>query len=52
VVLDLRLADSVVCLDGGKIIMSGDPETVARHPAVLEAYLGPAWATPATEVTP
>jgi len=50
--LVLRLADSVVCLDGGKIIMSGDPETVARHPAVLEAYLGPAWATPATEVTP
>jgi branched-chain amino acid transport system permease protein len=34
------LAERLICLDRGKVIASGLPETVRRAPAVIEAYLG------------
>ena len=35
-----RLADRVSVLVSGRIIASGDPQTVRRHPEVMVAYLG------------
>jgi branched-chain amino acid transport system ATP-binding protein len=35
-----RLADRVSVLVGGRLIASGDPDTVRRHPEVMAAYLG------------
>jgi branched-chain amino acid transport system ATP-binding protein len=35
-----RLADRVSVLVGGRIIASGAPDTVRRHPEVMAAYLG------------
>lgn len=49
VVMDL--ADRVLCLDFGQPLVTGTPEEVQQHPAVLEAYLGGGATTP-TAPTP
>lgn len=36
----LPLADRIVCLDAGKVLASGSPETVRGNPLVIAAYLG------------
>ena len=36
----MDLSDHITVLDFGKKIAEGDPEAVAEHPAVVEAYLG------------
>jgi branched-chain amino acid transport system ATP-binding protein len=36
----MQLADIVVVMDEGKVLMKGTPEEVRKHEGVLEAYLG------------
>ena len=36
----MRLSDSVLVLDQGRVLMSGSPQEVTRDPRVIEAYLG------------
>jgi branched-chain amino acid transport system ATP-binding protein len=38
--LVLDLADRIAVLDFGRKVVEGDPDAVATHPAVLEAYIG------------
>jgi branched-chain amino acid transport system permease protein len=38
--LVMSLCERVIVLDSGNVIAAGGPAEVARHPAVLEAYLG------------
>ena len=38
----MGLSDHVAVLNFGRLIASGDPATVRRHPAVIDAYLGAA----------
>ncbi|MCB1739944.1 MAG: ABC transporter ATP-binding protein [Gammaproteobacteria bacterium] len=40
--LVMGVCDSITVLNSGRKIASGDPRTVSRHPAVIEAYLGTA----------
>src|SRR5690606_27592709 len=34
------VADRLVALDQGRVIASGEPDEVLRHPEVVESYLG------------
>ena len=36
----LPLADRIVCLDAGRVLASGSPDTVRGNPLVIAAYLG------------
>jgi branched-chain amino acid transport system ATP-binding protein len=36
----VQVVERLVCLDAGKVIAEGDPETVMRDSAVVDAYLG------------
>ena len=36
----LQAIDRLVCLDGGRVIADGDPQTVMKSAAVIDAYLG------------
>lgn len=36
----VRLADSLLCMDGGRVLVGGSPAEVCRDERVLDAYLG------------
>jgi branched-chain amino acid transport system ATP-binding protein len=36
----MRFSQRVVCLDAGKIICEGTPQSIVQHPEVQRAYLG------------
>jgi branched-chain amino acid transport system ATP-binding protein len=36
----MTLSDHVVVLNFGRMIAAGDPQSVRKNPAVIEAYLG------------
>jgi branched-chain amino acid transport system ATP-binding protein len=40
--LVLSVCDYVYCIEFGAMIAEGTPEAIARHPRVVEAYLGSA----------
>jgi len=39
----VRLVDSFVVLDHGKVLTQGPPEAIIRDRSVVEAYLGKKW---------
>ncbi len=45
----VQLVDHFTVLDHGRLIASGEPETVVRDREVIEAYLGRKWAEQVTE---
>ena len=45
----VQLVDHFTVLDHGRLIASGEPETVVRDRDVIEAYLGKKWAEQVTE---
>jgi ABC-type branched-subunit amino acid transport system ATPase component/ABC-type branched-subunit amino acid transport system permease subunit len=45
----VQLVDHFDVLDHGRLIASGDPETVVRNHEVIEAYLGKKWAQQVSE---
>jgi ABC-type branched-subunit amino acid transport system ATPase component/ABC-type branched-subunit amino acid transport system permease subunit len=45
----VQLVDHFTVLDHGRLIASGEPETVVRDRDVIEAYLGRKWAEQVTE---
>jgi branched-chain amino acid transport system ATP-binding protein len=38
----MQLVETVIAMDFGEIIASGDPAAIVRHPRVVEAYMGKA----------
>jgi branched-chain amino acid transport system ATP-binding protein len=38
----VQVAERLVCMDAGRVIADGDPETVMKDAAVIDAYLGAA----------
>jgi len=36
----MKISDRVIVLDSGQKIADGNPETIARDPNVVKAYLG------------
>jgi branched-chain amino acid transport system ATP-binding protein len=38
----VQVVERLVCMDAGRVIAEGDPKTVLRDAAVIDAYLGPA----------
>jgi branched-chain amino acid transport system ATP-binding protein len=36
----MKFSERVICLDAGKIICEGMPETIVKNPEVQRAYLG------------
>jgi branched-chain amino acid transport system ATP-binding protein len=49
--LVMGLSDRVVVLDYGRKIAEGAPRAIANDPAVLDAYLGVAPASPCSKST-